>query len=36
MAEAGFALARHPVGRFGKPEDIADVVAWLMSDQRDL
>ena len=27
------ALARHPVGRFGAPEDIANVVAWLLSDQ---
>ena len=27
------ALARHPAGRFGKPEDIADAVAWLGSDQ---
>ena len=26
------ALARHPVGRFGRPEDIADVVLWLASD----
>ena len=45
MAEAGFALAsdpqaaakdalaRHPVGRFGQPEDIANMVAWLASDQ---
>lgn len=27
------ALSRHPVGRFGKPEDIANVVAWLASDK---
>ncbi|WP_127112786.1 SDR family NAD(P)-dependent oxidoreductase [Shimia sediminis] len=27
------ALARHPIGRFGVPEDIANVVAWLASDQ---
>lgn len=27
------ALARHPVGRFGKPADIADLVAFLASDQ---
>lgn len=45
MAEDGFALAkdpekamadalaRHPVGRFGAPEDIANMVAWLVSDQ---
>lgn len=26
------ALKRHPVGRFGKPEDIASIVAWLASD----
>jgi NAD(P)-dependent dehydrogenase (short-subunit alcohol dehydrogenase family) len=44
MAEDGFAvardpasakrdaLARHPVGRFGQPEDIAETVAWLASD----
>ena len=45
MAEDGFAiakdpgramadaLARHPVGRFGQPDDIANTVAWLASDQ---
>ncbi|WP_353532418.1 SDR family oxidoreductase [Cognatishimia sp. WU-CL00825] len=45
MAEDGFALAnnpkaamqdalaRHPVGRFGQPEDIAKMVSWLVSDQ---
>lgn len=45
MAEDGFALARdpekamedalarHPVGRFGQPSDIANMVAWLASDQ---
>lgn len=45
MAESGFALskdperaksdalARHPAGRFGKPEDIANTVAWLVSEQ---
>ena len=45
MAEEGFALAkdpkaamadalaRHPVGRFGAPEDIANAVAWLASEQ---
>lgn len=45
MAEDGFALAkdpnkamadalaRHPVGRFGEPADIANMVAWLASDQ---
>jgi len=27
------ALARHPVGRFGRPEDVAGVVAWLASDE---
>lgn len=44
MLEAGFALAsdpararggalaRHPVRRFGTPEDIAATVAWLISD----
>ncbi len=44
MAEAAFAqsddadqirrdaLARHPVGRFGAPDDIAKTVAWLVSD----
>ena len=47
MAEDGFALAadpeaamvdalaRHPVGRFGRPDDIANVVSWLASDQAD-
>ena len=24
---------RHPIGRFGRPEEIADVVAWLLSDR---
>jgi len=45
MAEDGFAvvrdparaqadaLARHPAGRFGKPEDVAGLVAWLASPQ---
>ncbi len=45
MAEDGFALAndperamadalaRHPVGRFGDPKDIANMVAWLASEQ---
>ncbi|WP_108882441.1 glucose 1-dehydrogenase [Anderseniella sp. Alg231-50] len=45
MAEDGFALAddpeaamadalaRHPVGRFGQPEDIANMVSWLASDE---
>ncbi len=45
MAEDGFALAkdpekamadamaRHPVGRFGEPADIANMVSWLASDQ---
>ncbi len=45
MADSGFALAddpaaalrdavaRSPAGRLGKPSDIADVVAWLASDQ---
>ena len=44
MAEAAFAvadrpdqakadaLARHPVGRFGAPEDIANTAVWLASD----
>jgi meso-butanediol dehydrogenase/(S,S)-butanediol dehydrogenase/diacetyl reductase len=27
------ALARHPVGRFGQPQDIAATVAWLVSDE---
>lgn len=27
------ALARHPVGRFGKPQDIAEMVSWLASDK---
>lgn len=26
------ALARHPVGRMGRPEDVAGMVAWLASD----
>ena len=27
------ALARHAAGRFGQPEDIANAVAWLASDE---
>ena len=27
------ALARHPVGRFGQPQDIANTVSWLVSDK---
>jgi len=26
------ALARHPAGRFGQPQDIANMVAWLDSE----
>ena len=26
------ALARHPAGRFGAPEDIAQMAVWLASD----
>lgn len=26
------ALARHPIGRFGQPQDIANMVAWLVSE----
>ncbi len=45
MLEAGFdlakdpgaarndAIARHPVGRFGEPEDIAAMAIWLASDE---
>ncbi|MFK1548896.1 SDR family NAD(P)-dependent oxidoreductase [Pseudomonas aeruginosa] len=45
MAEDGFAqardparakadaLARHAAGRFGRPQDVAELVAWLASDQ---
>jgi NAD(P)-dependent dehydrogenase (short-subunit alcohol dehydrogenase family) len=25
-------IARHPVGRMGKPEEIAETVVWLCSD----
>lgn len=27
------AMARHPVGRMGQPADVANAVAWLVSDQ---
>ena len=27
------ALARHPLGRFGRPEDVAGLVAWLASEE---
>lgn len=45
MAEDGFALAqdpdkamadalaRHPVGRFGQPQDVANMVSWLASEK---
>jgi len=29
------ALARHPSGRFGRPEDIANAVVWLASNDSD-
>ena len=32
-AAMAHALAMHPVNRFGQPEDIANIVAWLASDQ---
>lgn len=47
MAEAGFAvasdpdrakadaLARHPGGRFGSPDDIAKAILWLVSDNAE-
>ena len=25
-------LARHPIGRIGDPEDVAQAVMWLLSD----
>jgi NAD(P)-dependent dehydrogenase (short-subunit alcohol dehydrogenase family) len=28
-----FALGLHPVGRFGRPEEIADAVVWMCSDR---
>ncbi|NGO55837.1 SDR family NAD(P)-dependent oxidoreductase [Allomesorhizobium camelthorni] len=29
------ALARHPARRFGRPEDVANTVAWLVSDESE-
>lgn len=29
------ALARHPAGRLGRPEDVASLVAWLVSREAD-
>lgn len=29
----GDALARHAAGRFGRPDDVANIVAWLASEQ---
>jgi NAD(P)-dependent dehydrogenase (short-subunit alcohol dehydrogenase family) len=25
----------HPLGRIGKPDDIASAIAWLLSDESD-
>ena len=33
MAEKAKALSRHPIGRLGKPEDIAWMVLYLASDE---
>jgi NAD(P)-dependent dehydrogenase (short-subunit alcohol dehydrogenase family) len=27
-----FALSLHPIGRFGRPQEIADAVVWICSD----
>lgn len=32
-AARGDALSRHPTGRLGRPDDVANIVAWLASDQ---
>ena len=33
VAAKSDALARHPAGRFGRPDDIASLAAWLASDE---
>jgi len=33
MRRPGGPAAQHPIGRFAKPEEIAEAVFWLLSDR---
>ncbi len=33
QAAASQAMAMHPIGRLGKPEEVANLITWLASDR---
>ena len=35
-AESSFFVEKTPIGRLGKPQEIGDAVAWLLSDKASL